>query len=448
MAQEIEPLAEQLEALLQRGQVDELVQFVASTHPADQADIFRRLEPELRRTFVSLLSAEGQARLLEYLDEEERQGLARQMPRDSLARVLDKTANDVAADVLRRLPAAEAARVLSTMAAAPDVTPLLGHADTTAGGLMTRGFVALHREMTAQEAINYLRLRRPQAEEYYYLYVLDEENLLQGVVNLRALVTAPPQDRIGEIMAPDVIAVAPGTDQEEAARLIQRYRLRALPVVDAGNRLLGITTIDDLMAVASEEATEDMQRMVGLPGDESLATPLVASVRRRLSWLFLSLPTAFLAAAIVNAFEKTIEQAAALAIFMPIIAGQGGNAGVQTLTLVVRGLALGEVDIRDVRGVLGRELAIALIKGVTFGLVVGVIAWAWKQNPALGLVAGAAMMANMVVAGLVGTLVPIVLRWLRLDPAIASGIFVTTFTDVLGFLTLLGLATFLIAEIA
>lgn len=448
MAQEINTLAERLEALVQRGQVDEAVQLLASTHPADQADLFLHLDPAVRSTFLSLLTAEGQARLLEYLDEEERQELVRQMPRDALARVLDKAANDVAVDILRQLPPAEAARVLSTMASAADVTPLLDHADTTAGGLMTRGFIALHPEMTAQESINYLRLRRPWAEEAYYLYVLDEENRLEGVVSLRSLVTAPPQTRIADIMAEDVIAVTPETDQEEAARLIQRYRLRALPVVDEARHLLGITTVDDLMAVASEEATEDMQRMVGLPGDESLDSPLTASLRRRLPWLFLNLPTALLAAAMVNAFEDTIARAAALAIFMPIIAGQGGNAGIQTLTLVVRGLAMGEVDLRDVRRILMRELAIALIKGLTFGLVVGAIAWVWKQNTALGLVAGTAMMANMVVAGLVGTLVPIALRWLRLDPAIASGIFVTAFTDVLGFLALLGMATLLIAQIA
>jgi magnesium transporter len=432
---------------MQRGLVEEAMSLIASIHPADQADVFTNLEPDLRRTFFALLSAEGQAELIEYLDEDDRRELIKEIPRDSLARVLDKTANDIAADVLRELPPAEAARLLSTMASAADVTPLLDHADETAGGLMTRSFVPLHEEMTVQEAINYLRLRRPWAEEAYYLYVLDNLNRLEGVVNLRSLITAQPATRIAEIMSPDVIAIGAGADQEEAARLIQRYRLRALPVVDEERHLLGVTTVDDLMEVAEEEATEDMQRMVGLPGDESFDAPLMTSARRRISWLLVNLPTAFIAAAMVNFFENTIAQAAVLAVFMPIIAGQGGNAGIQTLTLVVRGLALGEVELRDVRPILTRELTIALMKGVALGAVVGFGAWVWKDNVALGLVAGTAMLANMIVAGLVGTLVPVVLRWLRLDPAIASGIFVTAFTDMLGFLTFLGLATIFISQI-
>ena len=277
------------------------------------------------------------------------------MPRATLALVLDRTSHDVAADVLRNLPPSDAARVLSAMTTAPEISPLLGHADESAGGLMTRGYVALHPEMTVQHAITFLRLRKPLADEAYYLYVLDAANHLQGVVNLRELMISEPDTPIVEVMTKDAITVEPGTDQEEVARLIQHYRLRALPVVDEDRVLKGIVTADDAMEVASEEATEDMYRMVGLPSDDSVYAPIMVSARRRIPWLGINLVGAFLAAAMVAAFEDTIAKAAALAVFMPVVAGQGGNSGIQSITIVIRGLALGEIQPEDARRVLVKE---------------------------------------------------------------------------------------------
>ncbi|HEU4760595.1 MAG TPA: magnesium transporter [Dehalococcoidia bacterium] len=445
--QETATLARRLEELLSSDDVTAAAELLASVHPADQADLYQRSDPDARETLLALLTADGLAQLLGHLDEDPLAELIDRMPRASLAAVLDRAANDVAADILRQLPPAEAARVLSNMASAADVTPLLGYADESAGGLMTRGYVALHRDMTAAEAMTFLRLSKPLAEEAYYLYVLDSRNHLQGVVNLRQLIVADPTARIEDVMTRDVVTVPPGADQEEAARLLQHYRLRALPVVDADGALSGIITADDVIDVITEEATEDMYRLAGLPADESIFAPVSVSARRRIPWLVINLVTAFAAAGMVAIFEGTIAKAAALAVFMPIIAGQGGNAGIQTITIVVRGIALGEIEPRDARRVLGKEIALGIIRGILFGLIVGVIALAWKGAWGWGLVVGLAMLLNMLVAGLFGVLVPLAMKAARLDPAIASGVFLTTFTDVMGFFFLLGLGSLLIDEL-
>jgi len=445
--QDAAELAERVEEALRGDDVARAAEAIASVHPADRADLYERLDPELREAFFSVLSSEEMAELMEYLDEEVRQAVTARMPRVTLARVLDQTSNDVAVDVLRTLPPADTARVLSSMATAHEITPLLEHADESAGGLMTRGYVALHPDMTVQDAITFMRLRKPLADEAYYLYVLDADNRLQGVVNLRELLVSEPGTPIVSVMTKDAITVPPETDQEEVARLIQHYRLRALPVVDEERVLRGIVTADDAMEVASEEATEDMYRIVGLLSDDSVYAPVLVSARRRIPWLAINFLTAFAAAAMVAAFEDTIARAAALAVFMPVVAGQGGNSGIQSITIVVRGLALGEIQPEDARWVLAKEGAIGLVKGLTFGLLIGLAAWAWQGEPAWGLVVGVALLLNMLMAGLLGAVIPLTLRALKLDPAIASGIFLTAFTDVLGFLFLLGLGTLLISQL-
>jgi len=445
--QDTAELTDRIEGILRGPDIEKATEAVAAIHPADRADLYERLDPELREAFLSVLSSEAMAELLEYLEEEVRERVVGRMPRVSLARVLDKTSHDVAVDVLRTLAPAEMARVLSTMGTASEITPLLEHTDESAGGLMTRGYVALHPEMTAQQAITFLRLRKPVVEEAYYLYVLDAANRLLGVVNLRELLISDLDTPIVNVMTKDSITVEADTDQEEVARLIQHYRLRALPVVNEQGVLSGIVTADDAMEVASEEATEDMYRMVGLLSDDSVYAPVMVSARRRIPWLGINVIAVFLAAAIVAAFEDTIAKAAALAIFMPVVAGLGGNSGIQSITIVVRGMALGEIKTEDAMRVLMKEAVIGLVKGVIFGLTIGLVAWAWQAEPWWGLVVGLALMLNMLVAGLLGAVIPLGLRALKLDPAIASGIFLTAFTDVMGFLFLLGLGALLIEKI-
>jgi magnesium transporter len=445
--QDVEVMSEKVEDLLRGEALEEAVSLVSSIHPADQAELFTHLEPELRPSFLALLSAEGMAHFLEHLEPDDRREVVEEMPRASLARVLDRVDNDVAADILRELPPPDAARVISTMTTAGEVAPLLEHADESAGGLMTRGYVALHGDMSAQDAINYMRLIRPNVEEAYYLYVLDAANRLEGVVSLRELVVAAPDTPLRQVMETDVISVGPQRDQEEVARLIQKYRLRALPVVDETRHLLGIATMDDALDVVAEEATEDMYRMAGVGVNERAFSPLLESAKRRLPWLAFNMAWAFLAVAVVNFFEPTIAKLAALAVFMPMIAGQGNNAGVQTATIVVRSMALGEVHLRDVFRLLRKEVLMGMIKGATFGSVLGLVAWLWEDNATLGIIAGVSLFLNMIVAGLGGVLIPMTLRRLGMDPATVAGVFDTVLTDIMGFLIFLGLATLMINQL-
>jgi magnesium transporter len=346
------------------------------------------------------------------------------------------------------MPAAEAVRTLAQMRTAAEIMPLLQHGDETAGGIMTRGYIALHKDMTAQEAISFLRATKPLPDEAYYLYVLDSRSRLQGIVNLRELIVSDPSTRIEDVMTSDLVTVGPGVDQEDAARMLQHYRLRSLPVVDEDGVLQGIITSDDIIDVIQEEATEDMFRMAGLSADESVFAPVSVSARLRIPWLVINLGTALVAGAVVAAFEGTIEKAAALAAFMPIIAGQGGNAGIQTVTIVVRSLALGEIESQDALPILRKEVGLGVVRGVLFGVLVGAIAYAWQGEWAWGLVVGASMLLIMLVAGVVGTVIPLGMRALRIDPAIASGVFLTTATDILGFFFLLGLATLMIDQLS
>jgi magnesium transporter len=417
-------------------------------HPADQAELFdSHLDEAERETMLALLGADGAADLLEHLDEDVRARVVHDIPRATLAQILDRTEPDIAVDILQEMPPAEAVRTLAQMTSAPEIMPLMQHKDETAGGIMTRGYITLHKDMTAEEAIAFLRATKPLAEEAYYLYVLDGRSHLQGVVSLRQLIVSDPVARIEDVMAGDIASVAPDVDQEEAARLLQHYRLRSLPVVDQDGVLQGVITSDDIIDVIQEEATEDMYRIAGLPADESIYAPIGVSARRRIPWLVVNMVAALGAGAIVALFEGTIADAAALAVFMPIVAGQGGNAGIQTVTIVVRGIALGEVEPHDAWEVLRKEIVLGVIRGVIFGVIVGAAAYAWQGAWAWGLVVGGAMLLNMIVAALLGTLIPLGMRKLKLDPAIASGVTLTMFTDMLGFVFLLGFGALMIDQL-
>jgi len=306
---------------------------------------------------------------------------------------------------------------------------------------MTSATITLHREMTAKEAIAHLRVIAPESETVYYLFVVDEEVRLVGIVSLRQIVIASPDTCIEEIMGPDVIHVRADADQEEAARLMARYDLLALPVVDDVGHLLGLITHDDLVEVLEEEATEDIYRLGGVLEEHPPDVPISAALRTRLPWLVLNLGTALASATILSLFESTIARVAVLAAFFPIVAGVSGSAGTQTLTITVRGLALGELSPRDGLRALRRETLIGLANGIAVGGLIALIALLWKGTPMLGVVVGLATLLNMFGAGIAGALVPVTLQVLRIDPALASPILVTTITDTCGYFIYLGLAT-------
>ena len=309
---------------------------------------------------------------------------------------------------------------------------------------MTAAEVLLHQEMLAEDAIAHLRAVEPDAETVYYLFVVDRTKRLVGVISLRELVVASPGMPVREIMDHDVISVQAHDDQEVAARLMARYDLIALPVVDARDHMLGVITHDDLVEVLEEEATEDIFRLGGVPEEHPADIPLPAALRTRLPWLVLNLVTAMASAMVLSLFEGTIARVAVLAAFFPIVAGVSGSAGTQTLTVTVRGLALGDLSPDEGWRTLGREALIGVANGVAVGFLIAMIALAWRGSPMLGVVVGAATLLNLIAAGVAGALVPIGLQTLEIDPALASPILVTTITDTFGYFIYLGLATLVI----
>lgn len=325
-----------------------------------------------------------------------------------------------------------------------DVRALLRYPEDTAGGIMSDRFIALRPSYTVQESQQRLRdWSGHKVEDVSYLYVTDEAQRLIGVVPLRELVFAHPEQRISELMNRDVKFVRADDDQEEIARQFQHYHYLGLPVLGRQGRLRGVVKASDALKVAQAEATEDMQLMVGLSGEERVLTPWRRSMSKRLPWLYVNLGTAFLAAAVVGWFEETIARWTVLAVFLPIVAGQGGNAGMQTITVIIRDLALGEISPGDGRKALIKELTLGVVNGLAIGLVVGLIGYLWKGQFILGVVVGLAMLLNQIAAGICGVMIPFSLRAAKIDPALASSIFVTTVTDVAGFFFFLGLASVL-----
>jgi magnesium transporter len=434
-----------VQQLLELPDLDAAAEYLRTLHPADSAEVITWLEPEQQAALVDRLQATELAEVFSQMNEEDMAEVAQHLDVADLADVLDEMEPDAAADLINELEPAEAAEVLEQMDESGPVTRLLGYDPDTAGGIMNLPPPSLRRQMTVTDAFAFLKKNYHDASEIFYLYVLDRNGRLIGVVNLRALILAEPTQTVDSIMNHDVITAQVEMDQEEVAQILSRYDLLAVPVVDAENRLVGIISVDDVVDVIEEEATEDLYRLAQVGENAEIFSPIPQSVRSRLPWLIVNMGTAFMASSVVALFENTIAQAALLAAFMPIVAGQGGNAGTQTMTIIVRSLALGEIDRQDALPALLHELVIGLVHGLTLGTLVGSIAWLWKGNPMLGVVIGLAMLGNLLVAAVAGVSVPMLLKLLRVDPALASSVFVTAATDTMGFLLFLGLATYFLS---
>ncbi len=422
-----------LQNLLQKQHPADLGQIFGELHDGERAAAFSILverQPRLAMESVSELGPERGATLLAGRSAEEIAKLVQEIPSDDAAALIDNLPEDLSNEVLELMRKRESGQVES----------LLDYAEQTAGRIMNPNVFALSEDLTVAEAVSALQ-NAINVEMVFYLYVVDARRHLVGVTSLRRLLLVAPETPLKRIMTPDVFSVRVDTDQEEAARLVASYNLLAIPVVDEENKLAGVITVDDVIDVLKDEATEDLYRLAGVSGDERVETPAWEALKKRLPWLGVNLGTAFLAASVVAAFEHTISQATALAVFMPIVAGMGGNAGTQTLTVIVRGLALGELSGANARKTLFKEAAIGLGNGVALGVIAALVAWATKGNPVLGLLLGMAMICNMLVASTAGTLVPLGLKAMKVDPALASSVFITTFTDVVGFASFLGLAT-------
>lgn len=439
--------------LMRRGATARAMNVLRKGRPADVAQVLHELSDLDRHAVFAALSrsdTELAAASLSELDLEEGVELLTALSPEEIAQVLQELPSDDAANFIAALPEELRERLLDLMRVetSTDVQELLSFAEGTAGRIMTPDVFALNEELTVSEAISAIQRASSDIEMVFYLYVIDERNHLVGVVSLRQLLLVPPTTPLKKIMSTDVISVRTDTDQEEVARIVARYNLLGVPVVDSENKLVGLVTVDDVIDVIRDEATEDIYALAGVSSEEHALTAPARSVRLRLPWLLVNLATAILAASVVNLFESTIQQVVVLAALMPIVAGMGGNAATQTLAVVVRGLALGEVTWENGRRMLLKEFLVGLTNGLVNGLVAALIVCLWfgfsLRTVMIGAIIALAMVINLVIAGISGTLVPLILKRLKADPAIASSIFVTTCTDVGGFLSFLGLATLLV----
>ncbi len=440
----LETVLDDLRKLLENDQLDKAMRIIEALRPADQADLVEELDADDQVSVLTRLSPSDSADVLEEMDNEEAATVASLIPPIQLADILDEMEVDEAADVLGDLPDPMMQDVLQEMEDPEEILPLLRYPDDTAGGLMISAVVILHPDWTMARALTELRKMNAESDSTYYLFVTDENDILLGVLGLRDLVTSAPEVRVGERMKTDVISVLVTTDQEECARTLSHYGYLALPVVDELGRLVGVITADDLIEVAEDEASEDMYRMVGISGEERISSRARESVLKRLPWLAINILTLFVAISVVDAFDAVIAGMVALAVFLPVVSGEGGNAGSQTATVIVRGIALGELGLRGWAGVLFKELKVGFVNGFLIGFGTGAVVYIWKQDWRISLAIFLAMILNFLMAATTGVLIPLGLKKIKVDPALASAAFVTAFTDTFGFLFFLGIFSLLV----
>ncbi len=421
---------------------DEVRAMLALVEPDRLAEVVRMLDEETAGRVIGLLPPERAAAVLSHLPDETAAVVLLHPSMERAVEVVQELDPDDAADIVAEMDGRQRDALLDASGDAGDVIEeLLDYPEDTAGGLMTPEVLSVRRQWTVGEAIDAIRRRAMELEQIYYTYVVDRDDVLTGVVTMRDLILAPTIALIDDVTKPEVVSVSVDTDQETVAEIISRLNLLAVPVVDHDGRLVGIVTVDDVIDVIQEEASEDLQRLVGAGADERTDSPFSYALRMRFPWLLVNLVTAFAAASVVGLFESTIAKLTILAVYMPIVAGQGGNTGAQTMAVVIRGLALGEIPVGQGRRVILRELALGVVNGVVVGAVTAAIAQLVSGRPGLGIVIGAAMVLNMALACAFGALIPLGLRRAGLDPAQASSIFLTTVTDIVGFAAFLGMAT-------
>jgi magnesium transporter len=434
--------------LMRMGANANLVNLLQKQHPADLAQLFSELPEKERRAAFSILAERNSKLAMEGLSElgpEAGAALLAERSAEEIGKLLQDLPSDDAAALIDYLPEELSAEVLELVQKRPggDVGDLLEYKEQTAGRIMNPKVFALAEDMTAGESIVALQGSR-DVEVVFYLYVIDVRRHLVGVVSLRRLLLVSPDTPLKRIMTTDLISVRADMDQEEVARQVASYNLLAIPVVDEENKLVGVITVDDVIDVIKDEATEDVYRLAGVTGDDRVFTSAWDSLRKRLPWLIVNLATAFLAASVVALFSKTIDKVVALAVFMPVVAGMGGNAATQTLTVIVRGIALGELTWGNSRKALFKEAAVGIGNGIACGLVGAVVVWLFSGDRMLAGILAMAMVINMFVAATAGTVIPLALRAMKVDPALASAVFITTLTDVFGFFSFLGLATLML----
>ena len=435
---------ELLRKLLRHGATERVLRIVQKFRSVEIAEIFGYLSPAEQRLFADMLYTQGNlaktilelpegliSTVLERLNDHKIAIMLERLAPDDAVFIVSLLDNDQAESIIKQVKSPQRERIEHLRTYPPE----------TAGSLMTSEMLTLQEALSVEQAIAQIRQHGERSEFVFYIYVVNDTGAFVGVVPIRRLIISQPDRPIGELMVTNPIAVHAMDDQEKVANLTAQYNLLAVPVVDDTFKLLGVITVDDVIDVLQSEATEDMYLMQGLSDEDRVYSPISTSVQKRFPWMVLNLCTAFMAAFVIRFFEDSIAKAVVLVTFMPIVAGMGGNSGTQTLTVITRAIALGELSFSDGKTAILKQASIGFINGAGIGLLTGAVAWIWKSNPYLGLVLFTAMVLNLAIAGLAGAAVPLILKALNFDPALGGGVIVTAFTDVCGFLAFLGLAT-------
>ncbi|GBD39389.1 Magnesium transporter MgtE [bacterium HR37] len=410
--------------------------------PEVAAHILETMDEEEAVEILKALPPSLSAQIFRYLEVHYAAKLLKEAPPDTFKEIVSRLEPQNGAAIFRNIPDDIRKKLLEHL---PEKTrrqirELLIYPRDSVGSIMSTNFLALHADIKVKDAIEKIRSMAHTKSPVSYVYIIDSDNHLVGVLNMRDLLLADENATLESVMIKDVFSLNAFTDREEAANEVARRRFFAAPVVDNENHLLGIVKADQLINQIQAEATEDIQKMFGAGGDERISSPISFSLKKRLPWLHINLATAFLAASVVNLFEDIIAKITVLAVFLPIVAGQGGNAGSQSLAVVMRGLIMREISTKEIKRLVFRETKIGVLNGVVTGTVTTLISWLWKGNAILGVVIGLAMVVNLAIAGLAGALIPVSMKAIGLDPAQSSSIILTTITDVVGFFAFLGLA--------
>ena len=420
-----------------------LCEVVAELHEADLGDLIAALEPDERVNLVELTGADFDFSALNEVDETVREEILEELEPETVAEGVRELESDDAVELLESLDEADQEEILEKLPQSEreEIERSLLYPENSAGRRMQTEFISVPPDWTVGQAIDYMRDTPDLPERFYEIYVVDANRHWQGAVPLDLLLRSRRPVPITDLVDEERRRVSVLDDQEEVARLFGKYNLVAAPVVDTTDRLVGVVTIDDVVDVIEEEADEDLKALGGVTSDEELSDTVWTIARGRFNWLLVNLATAFLASSVLGLFEGQLEKMVALAVLAPIVASQGGNAATQTMTVAVRALATRELGPSNAFRVVMREAMVGLVNGLAFAVITGIAAVAWFKIPGLGIVIGLAIVCNLVAGALGGILIPMVLERVRADPAVASGTFVTTITDVVGFFSFLGIAT-------
>ncbi|MGB3417624.1 MAG: magnesium transporter [Mesorhizobium sp.] len=419
-----------------------LKRYVDDLHQSELGDLLEALQPDQRHALVELLGTDFDFSALTEVDDTIRAEIVDSLPNEQIAQAVQDLDSDDAVYILEDLDEDDQNEILSQLPFTERIRlrRSLDYPEETAGRRMQTEFVAVPPFWTIGQTIDYMREDNNLPDRFSQIFVIDPSFKLLGAIDLDQILRTKRGTKVEEVMHETRHAIPATMDQEEAAREFEQYDLLSAAVVDENERLVGVLTIDDVVDVIQQEAEEDLMRMGGV-GDEELSDTVLATSRSRVPWLLVNLFTAFLAASVIGLFDRTIEHIVALAVLMPIVAGMGGNAASQTMTVTVRALATKDLDIYNAWRIIRREMGVGSINGIVFAILIGAVAAAWFHDANLGGIIAAAMIINMFVAAVAGILIPLLLDRLRVDPAVASAVFVTTVTDVVGFFAFLGLAT-------